>query len=546
MKKRALAFLSASLSCALVVGLPASASETLSFSYGPLIRSLKISSLKTFADGGVVPDDLAFFLQFTTPEQQERLRTVLVKQAKLDPLLVSRFFYSGIGESVLKRLGNGITLSSGGNGMYALRSAMIGAAFSKEGLSLLSVFQQLPTGVRIQGEKIQAGAKVGKKIIVATDTLTKLLRSLTAKEAATDSNFNYANLPDPRKPGPFKVEEAVWNLNDKTRDRKFYVNVYRPVGDSQQKIHVVVFSHGLFSRPEAYAEGLRQLASYGFVVAAPQHPGSDSIRLKETLRGLHKDLFDINDFINRPKDLSFVLDELNRRNASDYGGRLDLASVGVFGHSFGGYTALALSGATIDFDYLQKSCDKETGGLVPSLLLECRALLLPRKAYQLQDPRAGAVFAANPVNRSIFGPVGLSRIAIPVLLASGSYDPAAPAALEQASSFTWLKSPQKYWMMAEGQAHVNFSQIDPGIKEAIESVGTLTIPSQNLIGSYISGTAVPFFTAYVQKSDTFKPHLRSAYAEYLSKGQTFKLDFITGSSSPELVTAIDTFRRANP
>ena len=38
-----------------------------------------------------------------------------------------------------------------------------------------------------------------------------------------------------------------------------------------------MFSHGLASRPEDYAAGLKHLASYGYVVAAPQHPGSDKI-----------------------------------------------------------------------------------------------------------------------------------------------------------------------------------------------------------------------------------------------------------------------------
>lgn len=33
-------------------------------------------------------------------------------------------------------------------------------------------------------------------------------------------------------------------------------------------------------------------------------------------------------------------------------------------------------------------------------------------------------------------------------------------------------------MLVEGQAHVKFTKIDPGIKQAIESVGDLTLPSQ--------------------------------------------------------------------
>lgn len=44
-----------------------------------------------------------------------------------------------------------------------------------------------------------------------------------------------------------------------------------------------------------------------------------------------------------------MIDELERRNPSQFEGRLDLQNVGVPGHSFGGYGALAVAGAVIDF-----------------------------------------------------------------------------------------------------------------------------------------------------------------------------------------------------
>jgi predicted dienelactone hydrolase len=244
--------------------------------------------------------------------------------------------------------------------------------------------------------------------------------------------------------------------------------------------------------------------------------------------------------------VSYVIDELGRRNQEQFQGRLNLTNVGIAGHSFGGYTALAIAGATIDFEHLQQECNREYGGLNAALLLQCRALTLPRQEYRLADPRAGAVFAFNPVNRSIFGPEGLGRIDIPVLLGSGSYDPATPPAMEQAASFTWIKAPERTWIMVEGQAHVNFTKIDPGIKQAIESATHLTLPEQGLISNYFRAIAVPFFGLNVQKDESFRPFLRSAYADYLSKDQTFRLDLISGASTPKLVEAIETFRRTHP
>ena len=543
--KPAIVALFAGLCAPLMAISPVHAGERLSFSYGPLIRSLRISSLQAFAKDGSVADDLAFFLQFTPANRREELRSALVQRADIDPLLVSQFFNSQIGADVLERLGRGITMQRGGNGKFALRSALVGAAFSSDGLSLLNVLQQLPTNIQLHGEAIAGAAKAGEKVIAATEAITSTLRSLSAKEAAAQPKVNFNSLPDPAKPGPFSVRKEVWNLVDASRNRSFYVDLYIPEKNKAAQIPVILFSHGLASRPEDYAAGLKHLASYGYVVAAPQHPGSDTIWLKAMLKGLHQDIFDVQDFIQRPKDISYVIDELGRRNASSFERKLNLASVGIAGHSFGGYTALAVAGATLDFDHLQADCTRPYAALDISLLLECRALELPRKSYTLHDPRARAVFAANPVMRSIFGPKGIRAIAIPVMLASGSYDPAAPAALEQALPFTWLKEANKYWMPLEGQAHVNFNEIDPGIKQTIESVGDLMLPSQGLISNYINATTVPFFEIHLRNNQSYLPLLTSFYSQYLSKDKKFQLFLISGTSSPGIVSAIEAFLKTH-
>ncbi|MGH2415371.1 MAG: alpha/beta hydrolase, partial [Microcystaceae cyanobacterium] len=146
-------------------------------------------------------------------------------------------------------------------------------------------------------------------------------------------------------------------------------------------------------------------------------------------------------------------------------------------------------------------------------------------------------------NRSIFGQKGLSQISIPIVFASGSYDPAAPPALEQAASFTWLTAPDNYWAIGEGQAHVNFTMLDPGIEKAIKSVGHLTLPSQDLIGSYVDGISVAFFEVYISKNNDYRPYLQSSYAEYLSQNEQFKLDFISAASDDELAAAIEKFKQ---
>ena len=525
--------------------MPVQAAEKLFFIYSPLNFSVEVSSLELFAKEGKVNKNLELYLQFVTPEQKAAFRESLTKKIDLSPVVVSRFFNTSIGEDILTRLGKGITIQGGSNGKSALRAALVQAAFDPEGFTLMNVLRKLPTDMQFQGQLLLGFAQEADKFLLATETLIEELRLLTAQEAATDRPVDYSQLTDLRQAGPYTVTKQVWNLTDTSRDRTFYMDVYVPQS-AQDRMPVVVFSHGLASRPEDYGVALERLASYGFFVAAPQHPGSDIIWAKEVLEGYHREAFDLNDFINRPKDISFVIDELERRNAPQFQNRLDLQNVGMGGHSFGGYTALAIAGAEIDFEYLKQECDRLYSGINVALLLECRALDLPQQTYNFRDNRVKAVFAANAVNRGIFGPKGLGKITIPIMLGSGSYDPAAPPALEQAASFTWLGSPQKYWAMVEGQAHVNFSELDAGLSKSIESVTQLTLPSQNLIADYSSSIEIPFFEVYINQNKTFRPYLQSAYAEYLSQGKEFKLDLISQASIPQLIDAIEKFKREHP
>ena len=73
-------------------------------------------------------------------------------------------------------------------------------------------------------------------------------------------------------------------------------------------------------------------------------------------------------------------------------------------------------------------------------------------------------------------------------------------------------------------------------------MGHLTLPSENLIGSYVNGIVVAFFENYIAQNKEFRPYFQSSYAEYLSKGQNFKLNFVTAASSQSLADAIAQFK----
>ena len=528
------------------MAMPVKAQKTLYFVFPPLKESLRVESLDTFAQDGTVNKDLGFYLKLAKADEEARIkfREALNLTSPIEPLLVSRFFNSELGEAILDLAGNFIQIEGGRNGKLALRGAIVTAAFDEEGLSPINFFRQLPTNIQFDLPKMLELAKATKIVVKGTKVFSEeVIPNLSATEVAVAEPVDFSNLPDLRQRGNFGVEQKRWTLLDRERNRSFYVDVYQPQQWREEKTPVVIVSHGLSSKPEQFADISQHLASHGYLVAVPQHIGSDEQHLQEFLKGFSREVFLRDEFINRPLDISYVIDTLERRNLDQYNGRLAIDKVGVFGHSFGGYTALAVAGATIDFDHLEKECSTLITRINTALRLQCRALKLERNEYNFRDERVVAVLGHNPVNRSIFGPQGMGQIQIPVLMGAGSYDPATPFVFEQLRSFTWLTTPNKYLAMQEGQAHVDVSAMDGGISEVIESVEELTVPETQLLDDYTNATILAFSEVYVANNEDFRPFMQSSYLEYLSEGQEFKTFLITEASSEKLVEAIDQFNR---
>jgi predicted dienelactone hydrolase len=528
-----------------LVALPAEAAEHIYFNYGPLRLSIRVDSLEQFAREGTVNQELAFYLEDVSPQQREQFRQALLRRSELDPIQIYRFFKTPMGENILEGIGQLIRTPGGRNGKYPLRGSLFQAATDPEGLTILNFLRKFPTDIQLDTDEIFSVAEKVERAIDVTAALVKEVSQLSDGEARRDNPVNFATLPDLRVPGSYGVEQQILTLRDESRDRELTVYLYKPQRWRPGKTPVVIMSHGLASRPEDFGRRAAHLASHGYLVALPQHPGSDLARFQETLEGYYRDIFSLDEFINRPLDISFVIDELEKRDRTEFEGRLNLEEVGVLGHSFGGYTALAVAGAQIDFDNLEKSCDGPDWDPNLSLLLQCRALELPRKDYNFRDPRVKAVIAVNPVNSSIFGSQGLSQIPIPVLIVAGSYDPATPAVFEQIRSFPWLSAPNKYLAIAEGQAHVDFSQLDAGASQLLNSLPNLTFPDPVVIDNYANAMSLSFFEVYIADNSEYLSYLQSSYAAYLSREETFKLYLVDSSSATEIAQALDKFNLNN-
>lgn len=146
------------------------------------------------------------------------------------------------------------------------------------------------------------------------------------------------------------VSIARFTWHDAKRERDVPVKIYSP-STNLARFPVIIFSHGLGGTRDTYEYLGRYWASHGYFVVHLQHLGSDDAVWRDAglfggMSAMRKAVADPRNAINRPKDVSFVIDELERlnREKSPYQQQLDLDRIGVGGHSFGAYTALAVAG----------------------------------------------------------------------------------------------------------------------------------------------------------------------------------------------------------
>ena len=100
---------------------------------------------------------------------------------------------------------------------------------------------------------------------------------------------------------------------------------------------VVMFSHGScgYAAQSTFLTAL--LASYGYVVVSPPHPGNTLLEFPLCATpGVQ-----VASAVERPRDVIFALDQMLAANAdpgSPFAGSMDPERIGMMGHSFGGFT----------------------------------------------------------------------------------------------------------------------------------------------------------------------------------------------------------------
>ncbi|NJO93526.1 MAG: alpha/beta fold hydrolase, partial [Hydrococcus sp. RM1_1_31] len=181
----------------------------------------------------------------------------------------------------------------------------------------------------------------------------------------------------------------------------------------------MVISHGFAADRKFLKYLARHLASHGFTVVALDHPGSNIAALFQTAVSMKlSKLLPASEFIDRPQDVTFLLDKLEKLNRRKgiLQGKINTKQVTVIGHSYGSYTALALAGAELNPRALREFCQALTPlERSPADWLQCAAAELPYGKRQFRDPRVVRVIALNPIIGNLFGN-DLSGVRVPTLI----------------------------------------------------------------------------------------------------------------------------------
>ena len=279
-----------------------------------------------------------------------------------------------------------------------------------------------------------------------------VLLTLTVLVAQTDQPAPRQAPPEDEQRAAVQVETKLVDLRDEERDRTIPVKFYIPIFKEQENpggpatirapMPLVLLSHGLGGTREVGAYVANYWAERGYVVCAIQHVGSDDsvwrgLPLAERMDGLRRAVANPQNAINRPLDVSFVIDTLlaEHERGEGVGALINPDQIGAAGHSFGAYTVLAIAG-------------QRFGPL----------------ARSRGDERVKVVIAMSPQPPAIDAARAYADVKIPILHLTGTEDtsPIDPQGMkpeDRQLAFRGISAPDQYLIVFEGADHMVFSGV---------------------------------------------------------------------------------------
>ncbi|MBD2580373.1 alpha/beta hydrolase [Oscillatoria sp. FACHB-1406] len=490
------------------------AAERVTLRVGPLQQTVEVEDLEYYAETGELRSSLQFYRPLLSPQ----VRELLGQRLQVDPSVADTFLNQLLakpdGKKLLEQLRRALPDSS----IEQLRAALYLTLRQANGLSVLSFLRAYPQ----ENLTVDASAAVGIILqLNASNLQSQMLSPMLERELSVTRSRSLQPLPDfdPRSDGTQQVQQRSLVFYDRDRKREIPVDLYYA---SETRGPLIVFSHG-FAADRNFLNYLAyHLASYGFTVATLDHPGSNIRNIAEISFNLNNpsDLLAGSEFVDRPKDISFLLDALERLNTDggELGGKLNARETVVIGHSLGGYTALALAGAELNTDELRDFCQNLSPlGRSPADWLQCAAVKLPERNLRLRDSRVVRIIALNPAIGKLFGSKGLEKVEVPTLILSSSEDAITPPIDHQLRPFDRLPG-EKYLIAAIGATHMSVTDI--GNQNSMVGQSTLVRevmgPESEPVRQLIRGVALAFVSQLTPEADRYRPFLTSDYVQSLS------------------------------
>jgi len=176
---------------------------------------------------------------------------------------------------------------------------------------------------------------------------------------------------------------------------------------------MIVMSHGTGGSNLGHFDTAIALADAGFVVVAMNHTGDN-----------YADQSRSTDIMDRPRQVSRVIDHM----LSTWEGRvvIDPQRVGMFGHSAGGFTALAIIGGVPDLTKIVPMCKEYPGDFACQLVAKSGNPRVVPVTAMVADARIKAAVVVAPALGFTFSQDSLKNVKVPVQLWRAENDTLVP------------------------------------------------------------------------------------------------------------------------
>jgi predicted dienelactone hydrolase len=490
----------------LAIVLPAQAAEKLTLKFGPFEQTVPVNDVESYAKTGKIPDSMGVYKPFLNDSIRKSLNAKLDIDPKLGNKVVEDLMRSPMAKQALSTLLPAVP----GLSSETLQAGLTIAAKQFNGLDAVRVLRSIPqdTITVDVSEAIAIASKLNFNYLKTQAMGSVLQRGLTVEGAKFSADFDAAD----QGQLPVNVETVV--MVDEGRSRRLPVDIYTPNTELVNMVKIdrplVVITPGYEANKNFLAYLGEHLASHGFTVVAVEHP-SAAIKGQIQLDALVPP----EEVLNRPKDISFVLDSLEKRDR-----QFNTQQVMVIGHSLGGYTALALAGAELRLDELRRFCDRSNVlDRVPADWLQCSAAKLKESTLSLRDRRVKQVMALNPAIGNIFGKAGLAKVETPTMVFSSSEDVLTPALSQQLQPFLQLPMP-KFLMTAIGGTHLSVSDPRSFNKTLAQSTLVKEKRGEEMepLRQVLRGVTLAYASQLTVDGKRFLPFLSAGYVQSRSTG----------------------------